>query len=74
MITPSTTGDPMGSGNPPGEFKEGYLNPGSEPSSYFCEKPSYRADTGRAEKESVVGNQPTKNESTIEKFANQPSL
>jgi hypothetical protein len=68
-------GSPMGSGNPPGEHSEEYLSPPGSGTGHFVASSTYRADTGRAESEKVVGNQPAeKKEDKVEKFSNQPSI
>jgi hypothetical protein len=54
-------GSPLGSGNPPGQYSDSYLNPqeGSAPS-HFNEASSYRGsmNVGIPKSETIVGNQP----------------
>ena len=59
---PEYTGNPTGSGNPPGEYSKSYLTAQEGGEGHFVSKKSYRGDMnvgGIVESAPVVGNQPT---------------
>lgn len=69
------TGNPMGSGNPPGKYSEGYLADNEGMHSRFDNKKSYRSPmhVGMSETAPVVGNQPKESKSN-EPMTNNPAL
>lgn len=74
---PSYTGNPMGSGNPPGEHSDAYLKHMTSSDGHFQTKASYRSPmhVGMKESATMVGNQPKqKSTSSVEKFVNSPAL
>lgn len=68
------TGSPMGSGNPPGKYSDGYLSE-VKSEGHFVDDASYRGDMhvgGITDSPTVVGNQPKQDsDSSLEKFANK---
>jgi hypothetical protein len=68
-------GSPTGTGNPPGQYSDSYLNePSGSGEGHFVKKASYRGDmhVGIADTENVVGNQPQQDiETPIEKRSNK---
>jgi hypothetical protein len=75
MATPM--GSPTGTGNPPGQYSDSYLNEAQgSGESHFTKSPSYRGamHVEIADKENVVGNQPQQDfETPIEKRSNKLS-
>ena len=73
MPAPKYTGNPTGSGNPPGEHSPKYLDNVETPAN-FNEKASFRSPmhVGIADKEKVVGNQPkTSSTRTVDSLSNR---
>jgi hypothetical protein len=75
MPAPKYTGDPMGSGNPPGKHSEGYLGE-TQPaaSGHFVDDGSYRGDmnVGTPSTATMVGNQPaTEGSADVNKWSNK---
>lgn len=67
------TGSETGTGNPPGQHSEGYLNP-TESGDHFVSAKSYRGsmNVGISESATEVGNQPKENKTaTLESRANK---
>lgn len=71
---PEYSGNPMGSGNPPGQYSKSYLTAKEGSDEHFVASKSYRGgmNVGVNETATEVGNQPKSTKtSSLESFANK---